>query len=78
MKTFVPTTGMNLREATTLTLAVGGMVYPKRRTGELIFAHPCTPITVTHNARRKSSSRKLTTWLRWICKGGPHSRRIAA
>jgi hypothetical protein len=78
MKIFVPTTGMNLRDAKTLTLALGGMVFPKRRTGELVFMHPSTPVTVTHNARRKSASRALTSWLRDIRNGAATVARAAA
>jgi len=51
---------MNLDKALWLARRLGCTVEPRRRTGEVVVAHPAIPRPVVHNARRESASRALT------------------
>lgn len=55
--------GMQMRAVARLTLALGGHVKARRRTGELVFSHPEVRPVVVH-AHQGSAPRHLTVWLK--------------
>ena len=57
------TSGMAMPRAIRLARDLGGEVYPRARTGELVFRHPALQPIAVH-AQNGAAPRRLTVWLK--------------